>query len=232
MRRKPRFFLSDAPVHVVQRGNNRQAVFFSDSDYLAYLNWLREGCERYGCDIHAYGLMTNHTHLLATPQATDSISRMLQYLGRRYVPYINHTYGRSGTLWEGRFKASLIQAAGYLLTCYRYIELNPVRAQMVGAPQEYRWTSYRANALGVFDPVVRPHGLYLALGEDDTRRREAYRGLFRGHIDGQDLEGIRTCLQTGTPLGNDRFRTQIEQALNVKVGQSRRGRPKKPKDRE
>ena len=156
MPRKPRFFLPDVPVHVVQRGNNRQAVFFDDSDYRAYLSWIREGCERYGCEIHAYVLMTNHVHLLATPQATNSISRMLQYVGRRYVPYINHTYGRTGTLWEGRFKASLIHAEGYLLTCYRYIELNPVRAQMVEAPELYRWSSFRANALGGFERVVRP----------------------------------------------------------------------------
>ncbi len=223
MPRKPRFFL----VHVVQRGNNRQAVFFDDSDYRTYLRWIREGCERYGCEIHAYVLMTNHVHLLATPQATDSISRMLQYVGRRYVPCINHAYGRTETLWEGRFKASLIHAEGYLLTCYRHIELNPVRVQTVETPELYRWSNYRVNALGGFDRVVRPHGLYLALDGEQMERRAAYRELFRGPIDREDLEGIRACLQTGTPLGNDRFRTQIEQTLKVKIGQPRRSRPKK-----
>jgi len=227
MPRKPRFFLPHVPVHVVQRGNNRQAVFFDDGDYRAYLKWLREGCERYGCEIHAYVLMTNHIHLLASPQEKESISRMLQHVGRRYVPYINHTYGRTGTLWEGRFKASLVQEERYLLTCCRYIELNPVRAQMVQRPEMYRWSSYRCNALGAADPVVRPHELYLALGTDDAKRRRAYYELFRSHIEEQELEGIRSCLQTGTPLGNDQFREQIEQALKVKVGQTRRGRPKK-----
>ncbi len=117
--RKPRFFLVGIPAHVVQRGNNRQPVFYDKADYQAYLGWLREGGQRYGCVIHAYVLMTNHVHLLVMPQAKDSISRLLQYVGRRYVPYVNHTYGRSGTLWEGRFKASSVDAPEYLLACYR-----------------------------------------------------------------------------------------------------------------
>jgi putative transposase len=146
MPRKPRFFLPGVSAHVVQRGNNRQAVFYDDADYLTYLDWLEEGAKRYGCVIHAYVMMTNHVHLLATPQEKESISRLLQHVGRRYVPYINHTYGRSGTLWEGRFKASIVHASEYLLACYRYIELNPVRAGMVKTPRGYRWSSYRANA--------------------------------------------------------------------------------------
>ena len=122
MPRKPRFFLPEVPVHIVQRGNNRQAVFFDDSDYRAYLNWLREAASRYGCDVHAYVLMTNYVHLLLTPRERESVSRVLQNVGRRYVPYINHTYSRTGTLWEGRFKASLVQEQGYVMACYRYID--------------------------------------------------------------------------------------------------------------
>jgi len=133
MPRKPRFFLPDIPAHLVQRGNNRQAVFYDEADYRAYLEWLVEGAKRYGCAIHAYVLMTNHVHLLAAPMERESLSGLLQYVGRRYVPYINHTNGRSGTLWEGRFKASIVDVSEYLLACYRYIELNPVRAGMVGA---------------------------------------------------------------------------------------------------
>jgi putative transposase len=225
--RKPRFFLPDVPAHVVQRGNNRQPVFYEESDYRAYREWLVEGAQRYGCAVHAYVLMTNHVHLLLTPQERDSASRLLQYVGRRYVPYVNHKYGRTGTLWEGRFKASIVDASQYLLSCYRYIELNPVRAGMVDAPSGYRWSSYRANAQGVGDPVVSPHHMYLGLGEDDQTRRSAYRRLFRGHVGEQHLDEIRGCLQTGTPLGNDRFREGIEQALKVKVGHARRGRPKR-----
>lgn len=227
MPRKPRFFLPGVPVHLMQRGNNREAVFFDDSDYLSYLEWLQEGMDLYGCRIHAYVLMTNHVHILTTPREKDSASRMMQYLGLRYVPYINHSYGRSGTLWEGRFKASLVDAQDYLLRCMRYIELNPVRAGMVREPGAYRWSSYRANALGEEDPLVEPHELYSGLGRDPAQRMDAYQALFRQYLDDETLAEIRACLQTGTPLGNDRFREQVEKALKVRVGYSRRGRPRK-----
>ena len=230
MPRKPRFFVSDIPVHVVQRGNNREAIFFDDEDYRAYLNWLEEGALRYGCAIHAYVLMTNHTHLLVAPNTRESVSRLLQYVGRRYVPYINHKYGRSGTLWEGRFKASLIDAEAYLLACYRYIELNPVRAGMVKAPGEYEWSSYQGNALGDSNALLTGHPLYLALSADAETRRARYRALFGAHPSDSLLTEVRNCLNTGTPLGNDRFRSQIEAVLRMKVGQSRRGRPCKVTD--
>lgn len=128
MPRKPRFYLPDVPAHVIQRGNNRQAVFFSGNDYRAYLGWLKDGAVQHGCKLHVYVLMANHVHLLVTPEARDSISRMIQYVGRRYVTYVNHEYGRSGTLWEGRHKGSIISSDAYLLACSRYVELNPVRA--------------------------------------------------------------------------------------------------------
>ena len=164
MPRKPRFYIAGMPVHVVQRGNNRQPRFFDDADYSAYLKWLREAAEKYGCAIHAYVLMTNHVHILATPEDTNGISRMMQYVGRWYVPYINKTYGRSGTLWEGRYKSSLIDAANYFLACSRYIEMNPVRAGMVSQPWDYVWSSYACNAEGKADKVVQPHVLYNTLG--------------------------------------------------------------------
>lgn len=131
MARMPRVTCPDLPHHVIQRGNNRSAIFFDDSDYRAYLNWLAESMEKYGCSLHAYVLMTNHVHLLLTPESESSISQTLQSLGRRYVRYINGVYGRAGTLWEGCYKSSIVQSEQYLLTCYRYIELNPVRAGMV-----------------------------------------------------------------------------------------------------
>jgi len=227
MPRKRRFFLPGIPVHVVQRGNNREAVFFDDDDYLSYLDWLAQAAGEHGCAVHAYVLMTNHVHLLLTPTDYKSISATLQAVGRRFVPYINHCYGRTGTLWEGRFKASLVQDEGYLLTCYRYIEMNPVRAQMVEKPQDYRWSSYRANALGEGDLLVAPHPIYRSLGATGRAREAVYRGLFETQLDAEAIGDVRACLQTGTPLGNDRFRAQIEQALGVKVGYSRRGRPRK-----
>ena len=157
MPRKPRFFLADIPAHIVQRGHSREPVFFEDSDYRAYLTWLGEAAQRYRCAIHAYVLMTNHVHLLATPRDKQGIPRMMQYVGRRYVPYINHSYATSGSIWEGRYKASLIQDEPYLLTCMRYIELNPVRAKMARSPGQYRWSSYRTNAQGIEDKRITPH---------------------------------------------------------------------------
>lgn len=227
MPRKPRFFLPGVPAHIVQRGHNRQAIFFDDSDYLVYLSLLENAAQQYECAIHAYVLMTNHVHILATPSEKDSISRMMQAIGRRYVPYINHEYARSGTLWEGRYKASLISEESYLFACMRYIELNPVRAGIVEAPADYTWTSYHANAFGKEDPLVTRHVLYQSLGKNDAARSQAYRELFRDHINRVLLHEIRSALQTGTPLGSDRFRKGIEVTLGTKVGQVNRGRPRK-----
>jgi len=227
MPRKPRFFLPDVPSHIVQRGHNRDPVFFDIPDYQAYLLWLQEASDRYGCSIHAYVLMTNHIHILATPADKNSISQMMQYLGRQYVPYINHTYERSGTIWEGRYKASLIDEDNYLLTCMRYIELNPVRANMVDTPDEYPWSSYPVNAEGEDSLIIKPHSLYKGLGTDEQQRKSSYKALFKAHIEQSSLKKIRAAWQTGTPLGNDNFRGKIEARLGCKLGQDQRGRPKK-----
>jgi len=227
MPRKPRFHVAGMPVHVVQRGNNRDPIFFDESDYHAYLKWLKEAAEKYHCKIHAYVLMTNHVHLLVTPEDEMSVSRMMQYVGRYYVPYVNHAYGRTGTLWEGRYKSSLIDSVAYLLTCSRYVELNPVRAAMVSHPSEYRWSSYTANAEGQANAIVEAHELYVRLASTDKERQKVYRGLFDAHIGDVELAEIRASWQTGTPLGSDRFREKIEDVLGQKVGQSRRGRPNK-----
>ncbi len=188
---------------------------------------MREGADRYKCAIHAYVLMTNHVHVLATPADGEGISRMMQYVGRRYVPYINYHYGTSGSLWEGRYKASLVQEEGYQLNCMRYIELNSARANMVKHPREYRWSSYCANAEGREDSIITPQKVYLSLGRTVGRRMEAYRALFRAYIDDEELDQIRAAWQTGTPLGNDHFKAQVEAKLKTKVGYARRGRPAK-----
>ncbi len=155
MPRRPRIQLADHPQHIVQRGHNRAACFFAEEDYRFYLHWLKLGAEKYGCAIHAWVLMTNHVHLLLTPDAPNGISQLMQSLGRRYAQYVNRFYKRSGSVWEGRFKSSLIQAEEYLLTCYRYIELNPVRADMVRDPGEYAWSS--------FSPASKRWSIVLAL---------------------------------------------------------------------
>ena len=227
MPRKPRFFLPEVTVHVVQRGHSRQPIFFEENDYRGYLRWLGEGAGRYQCQIHAYVLMTNHVHILITPQNNNGISRMMQYVGRHYVPYINFQYGSSGTLWEGRFKASLVHESEYLLTCMRYIELNPVRANMVAHPRDYHWSSYRANGEGKQDRLLSHNAVYMALGKSVDQRKINYRLLFHAHIDNAELKQIRQGWQTGTPLGNDYYKEEIEQKLLCKVGQARRGRPAK-----
>ena len=160
MPRQQRYRLPGVPQHVIQRGNNRQVTFFDEGDYLHYLEDLQDAAEKWDCEIHAYVLMTNHVHLLMTPNQEESIAKVMQSVGRKYVRHINGIYRRSGTLWEGRHKASLINAEEYLLTCYRYIELNPVVARMVRAPGEYRWSSYRRNALDEPNALIHEHLLY------------------------------------------------------------------------
>jgi REP-associated tyrosine transposase len=225
--RKRRLFLPKIPVHALQRGNNRQAIFFEAEDYRLYLSLLTEACGRYGCAIHTYVLMTNHVHLLVTPETRDSISKAVQYVGRRYVPAFNKKYERTGTLWEGRFKASTIESKRYLLACYRYIEMNPVRAGMVVNPIDYPWSGSRSNALGQADEVITAHGEYLALGQTASDRRCAYRLLFdKVSCDGE-WDDVRSHLQSGTPMGNHKFKGEIEKALGGTVGYSRPGRPQK-----
>lgn len=230
MPRKPRFYLPGVPVHLVQRGHSRKAVFFEDEDYRAYLMWLGLAASRYDCAVHAYVLMTNHVHLLATPGKAESAARMMQYTGRHYVPFINHKYGRSGSLWEGRYKASIVDSEAYLLACMRYVEMNPVRAAMVAEPAAYPWSSYHCNGLGRPDPLVSPHALYTNLAGQPEARQAAYRELFAAGLDNSTRQAIQAACRTGTPLGNDAFRQQIESALRTRVGQARRGRPARQRD--
>ncbi|MBT3028079.1 MAG: transposase [gamma proteobacterium symbiont of Ctena orbiculata] len=226
MPRKPRFYLPGIPAHVIQRGNSRQQVFFDSDDYQAYLKWLKEGADKHGCAIHAYCLMTNHVHLLLTPESPEAISKTIQFVGRYYVPYINRTYGKSGTLWEGRHKGCVIDSEAYLFSCMRYIELNPVRAGMAQKPIDYHWSSYRGNATQCIDKLTTPHTLYRQLAQEYQDRQFIYRELFRGALEAEQVHDIRATVQTGTPLGNTHFREQIEKQLKCKVGQARRGRPK------
>lgn len=144
------------PQHVIQRGNNRQICFAAGEDFAAYAHWLYEAAEEYDVAIHAWVFMTNHVHILATPQQQNGISHMMQKVGRYYVRYFNRAYHRSGTLWEGRFKSCVVDADDYLLICQRYIELNPVRAGMVGDPADYHWSSYRSNGLGKSSKLWTP----------------------------------------------------------------------------
>lgn len=231
MPRQPRLDLPGIAQHVVQRGNDRQPCFFADIDRQRYLQDLRELALALGCHVHAYVLMTNHVHLLLTPQQPAALARLMQSLGRRYVRYVryvNDRYHRTGTLWEGRYKACLVDGDDHLLRCYRYIELNPVRAGMVADPADYPWSSHAANARGAPDPLVQPHPRYRALGTDDPARRAAYRALVIAGLDPDEIGQIRATLQRQHVLGNDRFRQAIERQLGRRAGPARIGRPPKP----
>lgn len=201
MARLPRLYLPDVPQHIVQRGINRQACFVSDEDFAAYAYRLDQSARRYQVAVHAWVFMTNHVHLLVTPQSEQGVSRMMQATGRHYVRYFNHTYGRTGTLWEGRYKSCLVDVEDYLLACQRYIELNPVRAGMVAVPEDYSWSSYKANGFGKRMKLWTPHRVYLDLGATIRERAAAYRGLFAGHIDEGLVRQIRKATKRGMVLG-------------------------------
>ena len=227
MARQPRIDLAGIPQHLIQRGNNRQACFFTDDDRRHYLEWLHQAAGKYGGSVHAYVLMTNHVHLLATGAEKGALGRMMQSLGRRYVRYVNSSYRRTGTLWEGRYKSSLIESDRYLLACYRYIELNPVRANIVTLPGECRWSSYNCNAGGKMDDLITPHTSYLSLGKTEAARLSAYRQLFRDAIDDDDIKTIRDHVNQGKVLGSETFRKGIEASLNCRACLAPPGRPRK-----
>jgi putative transposase len=226
MARKPRFNLPGIPQHVIQRGNNREPCFYAQDDYYRYLHDLEDSSEKNYCAVHAYVLMTNHVHLLVTPFVEHGVSHMMQDLGRVYVRYINHVYKRSGTLWEGRFKASLVDSQEYLFTCMRYIELNPVRASMVNHPGEYQWSSYGFNATGQANSLITKHVLYEGLGDTDIQRHYAYRELFRDHLDKDEVHSIREALNQELVLGRDDFKEKIEKMAKRQVRPAPMGRPR------
>ena len=215
------------PVHLVQRGHNRDACFFFDEDFFAYREWLGEALTKTGCKLHAYVLMTNHVHLLLTPPSPEAISQLVMALGRRYVQYINKTYRRTGTLWDSRYKSSLVHADEYLLLCQRYIELNPVRANMVDDPAHYPWSSYRANGVGQSDALLTLHAVYLELDRQVQERLAAYRALFRPQLDEEAIADIRLALNQGQPLGKGRFLDTIERMTGQRCEVRPRGRPRK-----
>ena len=229
MARLPRLCLPGIPHHIIQRGTNRQACFASEEDFSAYAHWLGESARKNKVAIHAFVLMTNHVHLLLTPTTGDGVSRMMQTLGRHYVRYFNHTYRRTGTLWEGRFKSCVVNAEDYLLICQRYIELNPVRAGMVDDPSDYIWSSYRSHGLGHKINMLTPHAVYEKLASTLDERTAVYRSLFAAQLDNAVLSEIRTASNKGMALGNDRFKQEIEALSGRRVKPGKRG--PKPKNK-
>ena len=231
MARLPRIVVPGLPMHVIQRGNNRQATFFAEDDYRKYLEVLSIAAEENECFIHAYVLMTNHIHLLVTPTTETSLALMMQDIGRKYVRYINNTYQRTGTLWEGRYKSALVESEQYLLTCSRYIELNPVNAGMVDEPGQYKWSSYHSNALGnISNKLITPHEVYQRLGNSDEQRQKVYKALFENHIDSSTLNDIRESTQKCTIIGNCHFQDEIKIMLKRRVAKYSHGGDRKSDD--
>ena len=235
MARLPRYVIPGQPQHIIQRGNNRQVIFAAEADYQFFRDSLVDAADKHGLDIHAYVWMTNHIHLLATPEKEDSISKVFQSVGRKCVQYFNFTYKRSGTLWEGRYRATVVDSERYLLTLMRYIELNPVRAGMVEHPRDYPWSSYGRNAFGETglnaDWIVS-HREYRRLGRTPEERHHAYRQLFRAAISKEDLQSIRDSTHKGWALGGDRFKSQIQALSGRRAASLGVGRPKRDDNRD
>ncbi|MFV2058656.1 MAG: transposase [Thiohalomonadales bacterium] len=227
MPRLPRLNLPDIPQHVVQRGNNRQDCFFSVQDYKVYLDKLKIYSAKYKVRVHSFVLMTNHVHLLLTPSEGDGVSRLMQALGRYYVRYVNEKEGRTGTLWEGRYKSCIIDSERYFLTVSRYIELNPVRTQMVSHPKKYPWSSYQSNAVGKPIELITEHDCYLSLGKTADVRQTAYRELFRHQIKKHTLIEIRDGINKAWVLGGNRFKEQVEKQSGRRASPLPRGGDRK-----
>jgi REP-associated tyrosine transposase len=209
MPRPRRLVLPEVALHIIQRGNNRAACFREGGDYLVYLFHLRELSAKLECAIHAYCLMTNHVHMLLTPSTATGCIRLMQELGQRYVQHFNRRYDRSGTLWEGRYRSCIAESSRYVLACYRYIELNPLRAGMVQHPRDYAWSSYCVNAGERVDPAITPHAEFAALGDVPSKRYSAYRALFEEMLDPTLTTAIREATNRGYPLCSDEFKSTI-----------------------
>ncbi len=217
MPRKPRILIDGMAVHIVQRGVDRGATFFTTEDYLLYLELLREASDLFGLQVHAYCLMTNHIHLLLTPSEAVDLSPAMKRLTQIYVQRINRLYSRSGPLWSGRYKTALVGSDNYLLSCYRYIELNPVRARMVTSPSEYPWSSYKFNVGLCPSSLITPHQAFEALGHDSESRSSVYKDIFREALDRQVIQQIRDATSQGVPFGDGRFVAQIEQMVGRRL---------------
>jgi len=226
MPRHARIVLPGTPLHIVQRGIDRQQCFFRSLDYELYLRWLEEYAKLTTCQVHAYTLMTNHLHLLVTPETRSGPGELMKRVGQRYVQYINRVRGRSGTLWEGRYRSCLVGEESYLIACYRYIELNPVRAGLVASPGEFPWSSYRVNAEGQASTLVTPHAVFLELGADPARQRAAYEALFREALDADMADRIRATANGTLALGSESFLDYVNRVLGGRAEPRKRGRPR------
>lgn len=229
MARLPRLIVPNQPHHVIQQGHDSQLIFREPEDYQRFLGWLRESAREFKVAIHAYVLMPNHLHLLATPADEGGLAQAMQRTGRYYVPWFNAKYGRSGSLFQGRFKTSVIDAAPYFMQCSQYIEFNPVRTQVAGDALAYPWSSYAHHAGVKPDPVITDHALYWALGNTPFQREAAYKELVERPLTARQLEAIGHALLKGWPLGSDAFKRELQNKAKRQVLPAKRGRPFKVK---
>ena len=227
MARLPRLTVAGYPHHIIQRGNNRQAIVVDNEDDQRLLDLLKEHAAKHEVAIHAYVLMSNHLHLLATPATPEGVPRMMQGVGRSYVRYFNRRHHRSGTLWEGRYRSTLIQAERYLLACMAYIDLNPVRAGMVAAPADYPWSSHAHHAGLRTDPLVTPHPLYWQLGNTPFAREQAYRDLVDSGLTTNEQAELTRAVHSGWALGAADFVADLQRRTERRVARAARGRPSK-----
>jgi putative transposase len=230
MARLARLIVPNYPHHLIQRGNDQQLVFRDEEDYNAFLKWLRDAARRFKVAVHAYVLMPNHFHLLATPVDETGLARMMQWIGRYYVPYFNHKYQRAGTLWQGRYRTTVLEPEHYLLACSRYIELNPLRAELVGVADHYPWSSC-AHHVGIkADPLVTDHAVYWALGNTPFEREAAYREALGHALKKEEIEAIRAATNKGWLLGTEKFKQSLAKQTTRRLSPAKRGRPQKSGD--
>ncbi len=239
MARLPRLSIPNIPQHILQRGKTQQVCFRTETDFDAYCHWLEKYALKYNVALHAWVLMANHVHLLVTPSTQDGVSKMMQSLGRQYVRYFNYKYQRVGTLWEGRFRSCVVESESYFLLCQKYIELNSVRASLVIHPQDYKWSSYAyhgINSATLSDnsnerpSIWSPHDTYLALGETQPLRVEAYQSLMSCEMEQETLSQIRLSLNKSMALGSVTFKQQIEELSGRRVTPLKRGPKVKTKE--
>lgn len=227
MARLPRLVVPGLPHHLIQRGHNRQPIVLDDEDRRQFLALLREAAVNQRVALHAYVLMDNHLHLLATPETPEGLSRMMQSLGRRYVAAFNQRHGRSGTLWEGRFRAAPLEAERHLLACMRYIELNPQRAGWVMEPGSYAWSSGPQHLGHRRDPLITEHPLFWALGNTPFEREAAWRSWLEQGVGPEELRALGDSALKGWPLGSAGFLQVLAEGSERPVAPRQRGRPRK-----
>ncbi|TCS37266.1 putative transposase [Paucimonas lemoignei] len=232
MARLPRLVIPEQPHHIIQQGIDHQSIFRDDEDYAAFLKWLREGARQFKVALHAYVLMPDHVHLLASPSDAAGLGKMMQWIGRYYVPYFNQKYQRAGTLWQGRFRANVLDPDRYLLPCSRYIELNPVRAGLVSEPGAYAWSSCAHHIGAQSDPYITDHTVYWHLGNTPFEREASYKALMEQVLTDAEMQIIQGAVRKGWALGSEQYKSALERQSNRRVRPAMRGRPRKPASNE